>query len=261
MITSTPCLRHGAALFRDALIEEAGRLHDDDERQYFPVIVMVASGDSPEGSTSQQPAYDNMLERMIDNLATVHTRMLMDSRGGGPGQQVQVGINVSDLTHGTYKPLAISTAFRHMLPELGRDIARKHRLVSNQYRLTYAPPDGISNPSAMRIKCGSPPAAGCRGRVGVGPAGCGLGGGLRGAHRLRAGRRLCASVAKLSYRGGLSVGAVGQCPAHDEGPHVCRSPPAAKNSEGLGVENRVTDEVGTDCSKDLFMPYRLVHRC
>ena len=39
-----------AARFMDALIEEAGRLNDEEERQYFPVIVMVAT-DGPEGST------------------------------------------------------------------------------------------------------------------------------------------------------------------------------------------------------------------
>jgi hypothetical protein len=143
----------GGIRFRDALVEEADRLNGDEARQYFPVIVMVANGDSPEGSTSQQRAYENMLERMVGNLATVHTRMLMNSRRGAfsAGNQVQVGINLSEVTGGTYESMAISTAFRTMLPELGRDIARKHRLVSNQYRVTYAPPDSISNPSAVQI--------------------------------------------------------------------------------------------------------------
>ena len=139
----------GAARFRDALIEEAERLNEDEERQYFPVIVMVAT-DGPEGSTSQQRAYDEMLERMRDNLVTVHTRMLT-SGSRGQGQQVAIGMNLRDRTRGTYESLAISTGFRNMLPELGRDVARKHRLVSNQYRVTFAPPDGISNPSAMGV--------------------------------------------------------------------------------------------------------------
>jgi hypothetical protein len=94
-----------------------------------------------------------MLERMVGNLATVHTRMLMNSRRGAfsSGNQVQVGTNVSEVTGGTYESMAISTAFRTLLRELGQDIARKHRLVSNQYRVTYAPPEGISNPSAVQI--------------------------------------------------------------------------------------------------------------
>ena len=38
-----------------------------------------------------------------------------------------------------------------MLPVLAQDIARKHTRVSNQYRLTYAPPDGASAQPAIRI--------------------------------------------------------------------------------------------------------------
>jgi hypothetical protein len=149
-----------AARFRDALIEEAGRLNDDEERQYFPVIVMVAS-DGPEGSTSQQQAYDDMLVRMIDHSATVHTRMFSSGRVstgrgglgglGGVGQQVQVGMNLRDVTRGTYEAVAAATRFRTLLPELAREIAGKHKRVSNQYRVTYAPPDGASDQPVMSI--------------------------------------------------------------------------------------------------------------
>jgi hypothetical protein len=48
---------------------------------------------------------------------------------------------MSNLTRGTYQALASPTAFRTQLPELGRDIARKHKRVSHQYRVTYAPPE------------------------------------------------------------------------------------------------------------------------
>ena len=137
-----------SARFRDALIEEGERLDDDDEREYFPVIVMVAS-DGPEGSRTQQAAYDEMVERMIAASATVHTRMY--TTGQGQGAQVPVAMNMSESTRGSYEAMAVSTGFRTMLPELGMEIARKHRLVSNQYRVTYAPPDGITSPSAMGI--------------------------------------------------------------------------------------------------------------
>lgn len=137
----------GAGRFRDALIEEAKRLDDDDERQYFPVIVMVGN-DGAEGSTSQQNAYDEMVQRMVAASATVHTRLLSVR---GTGQQVQIAMNLSEATRGSYEALAISTGFRDMLPALGMEIARKHRLVSNQYRVTYAPPDGITNPTNMGI--------------------------------------------------------------------------------------------------------------
>ena len=151
-----------AARFRDALIEEAGRLNDDEERQYFPVIVMVAS-DGPEGSTSLQPAYDKMLQRLIDSSATVHTRIfsgdrLSAGRGGldNLGQQIQIGMNLRDVTRGSYEVLNVGTGFRTILPELAREIARKHKMVSSQYRITYAPPDGVSDQAVTSILTSRP---------------------------------------------------------------------------------------------------------
>ena len=44
----------GAAAFLDALVEEAERLNEDEERRYFPVIVMVATS-CEEGSTMVRP--------------------------------------------------------------------------------------------------------------------------------------------------------------------------------------------------------------
>ncbi len=138
-----------ASRFMDALIEEAGRLNDDEERQYFPVIVMVAT-DGPEGSTGLPRRLDEMLQRMIENSATVHTRLL--STGDQfQGLQVQVGVRVSDLTDGTYEAVAASTAFVTLLPELAQDIARKHTRVSHQYRLTYAPPEGTFDQPSIRL--------------------------------------------------------------------------------------------------------------
>ena len=136
------------ATFMDALIEEAGRLHDDEERQYFPVIVMVAS-DGPDGSNGRQRRYDEALQRLVDNSATVHTRML--SSGNQGAIAAQVGSNVGEVTRGSHESLAAGSAFVTMLPELGQDIARKHRLVSHQYRVTYAPPDGASDQPAIAI--------------------------------------------------------------------------------------------------------------
>mgnify|MGYP000740026125 FL=1 len=64
---------------------------------------------------------------------------------------MQVGVRVSEVTHGTYESLAASTAFVTTLPKLGQDIARKHTRVSHQYRLTYAPPDGASDQPSIRV--------------------------------------------------------------------------------------------------------------
>ena len=62
-----------------------------------------------------------------------------------------MGVRVGEVTRGTYEALAVSSAFVTMLPELAQDIARKHARVSNQYRLTYAPPDGAFAQPAVRI--------------------------------------------------------------------------------------------------------------
>ena len=139
-----------AARFRDSLVEEAEALNDEAERQYFPVIVML-SNDGAEGSNSQQRAFEEMFERLIANQATVHTRLFTAGNPAIGHGQTQVGMNLGNATRGTFEELAVSTGFRTMLPELGRDIARKHRLVSTQYRVTYAPPDGASDQPAMGI--------------------------------------------------------------------------------------------------------------
>ena len=129
------------ARYLDALIEEAGRL-DAAEEQYFPVIVMIAS-DAPDISTGQQQRYEEMLRRLLQNRATVHTRVFSRGVVGGYGVQ-QVGMNVQEVVGGTYQALAVGSGFITQLPELARDIARKHREVSNQYKVTYVPPEGAS---------------------------------------------------------------------------------------------------------------------
>ena len=143
------------ARFRDALYEEAERLNDDLERQYVPVIVMVAT-DGPEGSTLQQVAYERMAQRLVDNSATVHTLLFSNRRVYGRGQQVQIAMHLRDLTGGTYESLAIPSGFRRLLPELAGDIARKHRLTSHQYRVTYTPPAGTFDRPRISISTSRP---------------------------------------------------------------------------------------------------------
>ena len=83
--------------------------------------------------------------------------------------------------------------------------------------------------AGLAVRGASPAVGGC-GRLGVGPVRRGLGEGVGAAHRPRAGRRIRQGAAKLSHRGGLSAGAVGQCPAQQEGQPVRRSARAAKSS-------------------------------
>ena len=142
-----------SAHFLDALVEEAERLDDDEERQYFPIVVMVAS-DGPDGSDSQQLQYEEALQQLINSSATVHTRLL--SRGSQGGIAAQVDTNAGEVTRGSHETRAVGSAFLTMLPELAADIAGKHRRVSNQYRVTYTPPDGASDQPSISIRTTRP---------------------------------------------------------------------------------------------------------
>ena len=135
-----------SADFLDALIEEGGRLDDDDDREYYPVIVMV-SADGVEGSSSQQGRFDEMVNRMIMNSAEVHTLFFVSGQGSGAAAiQVQIGEALAQNTIGSFERFAAASGFVNLLTELARDLANKHRMVSNQYRVTYRQP---RNPSAQ----------------------------------------------------------------------------------------------------------------
>lgn len=135
-----------SADFLDALIEEGGRLDDDDDREYYPVIVMV-SADGVEGSSSQQGRFDEMVNRMIMNSAEVHTLFFVSGQGSGAAAiQVQIGEALAQNTRGSFERFAAASGFVNLLTELARDLANKHRMVSNQYRVTYRQP---RNPSAQ----------------------------------------------------------------------------------------------------------------
>ena len=135
-----------SADFLDALIEEGGRLDDDDDREYYPVIAIL-SADGVEGSSSQQGRFDEMVNRMIMNSAEVHTLFFVSGQGSGAAAiQVQIGEALAQNTRGSFERFASASGFVNLLTELARDLANKHRMVSNQYRVTYRQP---RNPSAQ----------------------------------------------------------------------------------------------------------------
>jgi len=144
----------GAAMFVDALYEEAERMHEDEEGQYFPIVVMVATN-GPEGSSRvRERPFREMMERLFANSATVHTKMWAIISAGGiaqGGDQGQLGQSIGEATGGTFEALTSSNGFRNLLPALAQDIARKHRLVSSQYRVTFAPPEEASDQPAIRV--------------------------------------------------------------------------------------------------------------
>ena len=140
----------GAAMFVDALYEEAERMHEDEEGQYFPIVVMVATN-GPEGSSRvRERPFREMMERLLANSAKVHTMMFAhQSFSGAP--QMRWGIDIAEATGGGYRGLSSPNGFRVLLPQLAEDIARKHRLMSNQFRVTYMPPEGSSDRPAVRV--------------------------------------------------------------------------------------------------------------
>ena len=134
-----------APTYNDALVEEANRLDDDDDRDYYPVIVMVAA-DGPDNSRSQQGRIDRMVERMVENSAEVHTLLYVTGALGSGAMAAGVGQQMAQITRGSFERIAVTTAIVERLAALGQDITRKHRFVSSHYRITYRQP---RNPSAQ----------------------------------------------------------------------------------------------------------------
>ena len=139
------------ATFNDALIEETNRIHDDDDREYYPVIIMIAT-DGADLSRSQQGRGGQMVERMVENSVEVHTLLFVSGNALGSGSMAAgVGEALVPVTRGTFERITVPTVFVERLEALGRDIARKHRFVSNQYRITYRQPRNPSPQPAIGV--------------------------------------------------------------------------------------------------------------
>ncbi len=140
-----------AATYNDALVEETNRIHDDDDREYYPVIIMVAT-DGPDRSRSQQGRIDQMVERMVENSVEVHTLLFVSGDGLGAGSMAAgVGESLVGVTRGSFERITVPTVIVERLETLGRDIARKHGFVSNQYRITYRQPRNASSQPAIGV--------------------------------------------------------------------------------------------------------------
>ena len=144
----------GAASFLDALYEEAERLHEDSEGEYFPVVVMVATN-GPEGSSRvRERPFREMMERLMANRAALHTRMYTFTSVTGVkqgGDQMRWAMDIGRVTAGSYEGLSAAVGFRTQLPALAEDLGRKHRLMSSQYLLTYTPPEGATAESVVSL--------------------------------------------------------------------------------------------------------------
>ena len=143
-----------SAAFFDALYEEAERLEDDRERQYLPAVVMVAVAGSEGSRRARGDAIQRTMDRLYANAAVVHTLLFTAPYGVGRTlgrAQAQWGTDVAAATRARYEEMVVSTRFRTLLPEIAADLARRHRLVRNQYRVTFRPPEDASDQPRLQV--------------------------------------------------------------------------------------------------------------
>jgi len=142
-----------AATYNDALVEEANRINDDaddDERDYYPVIIMVAT-DGPDRSRSQQGRIDRMVEQLLENSVEVHTLLYVGGGLGSGSMAAGVGQQLAQFTRGSFERITVPSAVVDRLTALGQDISRKHGFVSSQYRITYRQPRNASQQPAIGV--------------------------------------------------------------------------------------------------------------
>ena len=143
-----------AATFFDALYEEAERLEDDREREYLPAIVMVAVGGAEGSRRARGEAVERTMNHLYDNAAVVHTLLFTAPYGVGRTlgrAQATWGSDFAASTRGRYEEMVVSTRYRTLLPEIAADLARRHRLTRNQYRVTFRPPEDASDPPRLQV--------------------------------------------------------------------------------------------------------------
>ena len=126
---------------------------------------MVATAGSEGSRRARGDAVQRTMDRLYDHAATVYTLLFTSPYGVGRNlgrAQAQWGGDIAAATRARYEEMVVSTRFRTLLPEVAADIARRHRLTSHQYRVTYRPPGRRVRPAAHS---GRVRAHGCRGHA------------------------------------------------------------------------------------------------
>ena len=144
----------GAATFFDALYEEGERLEDDREREYLSALVMVAVGGAEGSRRARGDGIQRTMNRLYDHAAVVHTLLFTAPYGVGRTlgrAQATWGADFAASTRGRYEEMVVSTRYRTLLPEIAADLARRHRLTRNQYRVTYRPPEDASDQPRLQV--------------------------------------------------------------------------------------------------------------
>ena len=106
----------GSATFWDALYEEAERIDKDEDRQYTPVIVMVAVGGPEASSYARSQPFERGMERLFANGATVHTLLFTSPSGVGRQtgrNQSAWGADIAASTHGRFQTFCLVQCVPH----------------------------------------------------------------------------------------------------------------------------------------------------
>ena len=90
---------------------------------------------------------------MVNNSMEVHTLLEMPGGGGAAvnSNQLRIGQALMRITRGSFERVTENNPFVDRLTALARDIARKHRFVSNQYRITYRQPRNASPQPTINV--------------------------------------------------------------------------------------------------------------
>ncbi len=138
------------AYFLDAMIASAATVASG-ERDFFPVFVNLAT-DGDEGSEGDQAAFEGMVNNMVTNAGTLHTRMLYTEDGrADQSLQAQVGPIGQQTPGGSYEAIVDVATLEANLTALAEDIARKNGVVGTQYRVRYNPPAGAGAAPAISV--------------------------------------------------------------------------------------------------------------
>ncbi len=132
----------GAGRFVESLAEATQRI-EKDTTDYFPVIVSVGTT-SGDNSVLDRDV-ERMMNRLRDRPTTVHVVLLANnnSRSGG-ANQVNIGLNVTQFTHGKYENINSGSRLATLLPEIGKLVATSYPKEGGKYLVTVERPSGAS---------------------------------------------------------------------------------------------------------------------
>jgi hypothetical protein len=115
-----------------------------DKGDHFPVIVLAGT------TAGERLVLESDVERLMKRLeqrpTTVHIVLLTGQAQAtlGGANQTQIGLAVTQYTHGKFENINGATRLATLLPEIGALVAKNHEIQSRQFRITVDRPAGAS---------------------------------------------------------------------------------------------------------------------